>query len=66
MTSTVLKIHRILSRALTIAVRRNKFTRNVAPLVEAPSAASTKIEPLSREEARNILDVAGTRRNRAR
>ncbi|GAA3421725.1 tyrosine-type recombinase/integrase [Streptosporangium vulgare] len=65
-TSTVLKVHRILSRALTIAVRRNKLTRNVATLVEAPSAASTEIEPLSREEARDILDVAGTRRNGAR
>lgn len=65
-TSTVLKIHRILSRALTIVVRRGKITRNVATLVDAPSAATVEIDPLTREEARSILDVAGTRRNGAR
>ncbi|MFG1708687.1 tyrosine recombinase XerC [Nonomuraea sp. M3C6] len=65
-TSTVLKVHRILSRALKIAVRRGKITRNVTTLVEAPTAAETEIEPLSREEARRILDVAKTKRNGVR
>ena len=64
--STVLKVHRILSRALRIAVRRGRITRNVAALVDAPSAAPREIEPLTREEARRILDVAATRRNGAR
>jgi hypothetical protein len=64
--STVLKVHRILSRALRVAVRRGRITRNVAALVDAPSAASHEIEPLTREEARRILDVAATRRNGAR
>jgi hypothetical protein len=36
-SSTVLKVHRILSRALTIAVRRDKVSRNVATLVDAPT-----------------------------
>ncbi|MEV6039804.1 hypothetical protein AB0L65_52410 [Nonomuraea sp. NPDC052116] len=65
-SSSVLKVHRILSRALTIAVRRRRVARNVATLVDAPSAATTKIEPLTGEEARRILDVATTRRNGAR
>jgi integrase len=64
--STVLKIHRILSRALKIAVRRGRITRNVATLIDAPSAAAQEIEPLSREEARRILEAAATRRNGAR
>ena len=64
--STVLKVHRILSRALTIAVRRGRISRNVATLVDAPSAAPHEIEPLTREEARRILDVAAIKRNGAR
>ena len=64
--STVLKVHRVLSRSLRIAVRRGRVTRNVATLVDAPVAASQEIEPLTREEARRILDVAVTRRNGAR
>jgi integrase len=64
--STVLKVHRILSRALRVAVRRGRITRNVAVLVDAPSASTHDIEPLNREEARRILDVAATKRNGAR
>jgi len=64
--STVLKVHRILSRALRIAVRRGQITRNVAGLVDAPSVALYETEPLTREEARRILDVAATRRNGTR
>jgi hypothetical protein len=45
-SSTVLKVHRILSRALTIAVRRDKVGRNVAQLIDAPAPADTDIEPL--------------------
>ena len=59
-------MHRILSRALTIAVRRGRITRNVATLVDAPIAAATEIEPLTRDEARRILDVAKVSRNGAR
>ncbi|MFB9895862.1 tyrosine-type recombinase/integrase [Planobispora takensis] len=65
-TSTVLKVHRILSRALSVAVRREKLNRNVATLVDAPAAAETEIEAFSREEARLILKAAEGRRNAAR
>jgi integrase len=64
--STVLKIHRILSRALTVAVRREKVARNVATLVEAPSAGDPETQPFTREEARRILNAASGRRNAAR
>lgn len=64
--STVLKVHRILSRALTIAVRRGRITRNVATLLDAPATAEHEIEPLTREEARRILEAAASERNAAR
>jgi len=64
--STVLKIHRILSRALKIAVRRSKVTKNVATLIDAPVANDPDLEPLTRNEARKILEAAKTRRNAAR
>lgn len=64
--SHVLKVHRVLSRALDIAVRREKVSRNVAKLLDAPSAGDTEIEPLTQEEARRILATADGRRNGAR
>lgn len=64
--STVLKIHRILSRALTIAVRREKVGRNVAKLIDAPEAADYVAKPFDLEEACRILEAAKTRRNAAR
>lgn len=64
--SHVLKVHRILSRALEIAMRREKVGRNVAKLVDAPGADETEIEPLTQAEARRILAVADERRNGAR
>ncbi|WP_433351617.1 tyrosine-type recombinase/integrase [Microtetraspora malaysiensis] len=65
-SSTVLKVHRILSRALKIAMRRGKATRNVATLIDAPVAADPDLEPLTRNEARKILEAAKSRRNSAR
>ncbi|HZO64502.1 MAG TPA: tyrosine-type recombinase/integrase [Kribbellaceae bacterium] len=67
-SSTVLKVHRILSRALTIAMRRDKVSRNVASrnYIDAPGAAHTEIEPFTGAEARRILGAAASRRNGAR
>jgi integrase len=64
--SHVLKVHRILSRALTIAVRRGHVARNVATLVDAPSVPFVEIEPLNAEETRRTLTAAGELRNAAR
>jgi integrase len=65
-SSTVLKVHRILSRAIKIAIRRNKVTKNVATLIDAPVANDPDLEPLTRNEARKILEAAKSRRNAAR
>lgn len=65
-SSTVLKVHRILSRALAIAVRRDKVARNVTKLVDAPAPNDVEINPLTAEEARRVLAAAVNRRNGAR
>lgn len=64
--NTILQIHRILSRALKIAVRRELIARNVCTLIDAPTAEDVEIEPLTSDEARDVLDVAGDRRNGTR
>lgn len=56
--STVLKVHRILSRSLKIAVRRGKVKRNVCTLIDAPSVEPQEREALSAEHARAVLEVA--------
>lgn len=65
-SSHVLKTHRILSRALELAVRRDKVSRNVAKLLDAPGSNDSEIEPLTQAEARRILAAADGRRNGAR
>jgi integrase len=65
-SATVLQIHRILSRALKVAMQRGYVTRNVATLVDAPSASHDEIEPLTLDEALRIIRLAATRRNGTR
>lgn len=65
-SGTVLKTHRIISRALKVAMQREVVTRNVATLVDAPTAIETEIEPFSQDEARAVLLEADRRRNGAR
>jgi integrase len=64
--ATVLQIHRILSRALKVAVQRGHIARNVAQLLDAPSAAPAEIEPLTLAEARRITRLAVQQRNSSR
>jgi integrase len=64
--ATVLQIHRILSRALKVAVQRGHVARNVASLVDAPVAAVAEIEPLTLAEARRIIERATGTRNGTR
>lgn len=61
-----LKVHRILGRALDVAMRRGLVVRNVAKLVDAPSIDEAKVEALTEQYARQILDVAAGRRNAVR
>lgn len=65
-SGTVLKAHRILSRALKVAWQREIVSRNVALMVEPPSAAEGEIEPFNQAEARALLAEAAERRNGAR
>ncbi|WP_283139821.1 tyrosine-type recombinase/integrase [Rhizohabitans arisaemae] len=64
--NTILQIHRILSRALKIAVRRELIARNVCGMIDAPPGEESEIEPLSRDEAQDILDLVKERRNGTR
>ena len=65
-SSTALQCHRILSRALKVAMQRGRVSRNVCTLVDAPSLTRTEIQPLSAGEARQLLDAANGSRNAAR
>jgi integrase len=64
--SHVLKVHRILSRALKIAVRRGKVGRNVANLVDAPSVNKVEQDSLDVTEAKKVLAATEGRRNGSR
>lgn len=64
--ASVLQCHRILSRALKVAVQRGRIARNVCLLVDAPSADRVEVEPLTSAEARRILATAAGGRNAAR
>lgn len=56
--ATVLKVHRILSRALKVAVQRGRVERNVCTLVDAPSADRAEAAALTADEARAVLATA--------
>ncbi|MFE2441577.1 tyrosine-type recombinase/integrase [Streptomyces sp. NPDC059426] len=61
--SHVLKVHRILSRALKIAHRRRIIVENVATLVDPPSVDETEANPFTAEEAKAFLEAAAKRPN---
>lgn len=56
--STVLKVHRILSRSLKIAVQRGKVKRNVCTLIDAPTVEPQEREALTADQARDVLALA--------
>lgn len=64
--TTVLLTHRVLSRALKVAVQRGRVTRNVCTLVDAPAAQRCEVVPLTAAEARTVLAAAASLRNGAR
>ncbi|MEV7644485.1 tyrosine-type recombinase/integrase [Streptomyces rubiginosohelvolus] len=59
--SHVLKVHRILSRALKIAHRRRMIVENVATLVDPPTVDETEADPFTMEEAKAFLLAAAKR-----
>ncbi|MFI6466896.1 tyrosine-type recombinase/integrase [Streptomyces sp. NPDC050538] len=59
--SHIVKVHRILSRALKIAHRRRMVGENVATLVDPPSIDETETNPFTQEEAKAFLEAAAKR-----
>ena len=64
--ASVVHAHRVLSRALKVAMQRGKVARNVCTLVDAPSVHHEEVRPLSGQDARRVLESATGRRNAAR
>jgi integrase len=56
--STVNKIHTVLHKALSQAVRWSLIPRNITEAVKAPRPNTEEMRPLSAEEARKLLDAA--------
>lgn len=65
-SATVLQVHRVLSRALKVAVQRGRVARNVCTLVDAPSLKRDEISPLDADEARRVLAACRGEWNEAR
>jgi integrase len=65
--ASILRAHRVLSRALRVASQRGKVARNVATLVDPPAVKRPETAlPLSSTEARQVIAAAQTHRNSAR
>jgi integrase len=64
--NTILQIHRILSRALSIAVREELIGRNPCKLIDAPQGEEPENETLTAAEARALLALTAGRRNGTR
>jgi integrase len=65
--ATILRAHRILSRALKVAVQRGKVSRNVATFVDPPAVRATRsASPLAAAEVKAVLRAARGTRNSAR
>ena len=56
--STVNKIHTVLHKALSQAVKWSLIPRNVTEAVKAPTPTPQEMRPLSAEEASRLLDAA--------
>jgi len=63
---TVLHTKRTLSAALQVAVDRGRMSRNAVKLASAPKDQPPEIEPLTKEDARKLLNEASGKRNGAR
>lgn len=64
--SSVRRIHAVLRRALTVAVRWGLISTNPATLVDPPSVTTKQITPYSVAEARQLLEYAAQDRLEAR
>jgi integrase len=64
--ASILQAHRVLSRALKVAMQRGQVGRNPSTLVDAPSVKRVEVQPLTAEDARRVLEAAREQRNGAR
>lgn len=64
--ASVLQAHRVLSRALKVAMQRGRVARNVCTLVDPPTVSRAEVRPLTAVEARRVLAAASEARNAAR
>jgi integrase len=65
--SSLLRVHRVLSRAMKIAMQRQHVDRDVTRLVEPPPQRRSNVAlPLTLAEARRVLAAAANERNPAR
>jgi len=64
--ASVLQVHRVLSRALKVAMQWGRVSRNVCSLVDAPSVSRSEVKPLTADEVRRVLRVASSLRHGAR
>src|SRR3954447_17703799 len=66
-SASILRVHRVLSRALRVAFQRGKVARIVATLVDPPVVKRPEAAlPLSTTEARAVMAAAQAHRNAAR
>jgi integrase len=56
--ATVQKIHTVLHKALTQALKWNMIPRNAAEVVKAPRPVPEEMHPLSPDEARKLIEAA--------
>src|SRR5438270_3849519 len=65
--ASILRAHRVLSRALKVASQRGKVGRNVATLVDPPVVRRPETAmPLSAQEVKRVMAAAQARRNATR
>jgi integrase len=65
--ASILRAHRVLSRALKVASQRGKVARNVATLVDPPVVKRPDTAlPLSAQEVKRVMAAAQAHRNAAR
>lgn len=56
--SYILQVHHVLSRALKVAQRRGRASRNVCELIDPPKSRATHIAALSLADAQAVITVA--------
>ncbi|MCZ2837183.1 tyrosine-type recombinase/integrase [Modestobacter sp. VKM Ac-2985] len=60
--ATIRQAHRILSRALTVAVRRGHLVRNPATLLDGPSVVRAEVPSYTPAQARALIEAAAADR----